>query len=104
MGKTPRTVTITLDRDEMASRGRLGGLTTWSRTPDRTAATAPARQAFLDKFRAEVRAKFAGRELTEQQITDMAVARRRLFYARLTRASVLARQARAARKAAGDAA
>lgn len=30
--------------------GRVGGLTKWAGTTDRSAATAPARQAFLDRF------------------------------------------------------
>lgn len=34
--------------------GRIGANVSWSRTEDRTARTAPARSAFLDRFEREV--------------------------------------------------
>jgi hypothetical protein len=34
--------------------GRIGAHSKWSKTPDRSAATAPARRAFLERFEREV--------------------------------------------------
>jgi hypothetical protein len=69
--------------------GRVGGFARWSRTADRTASTAPARQGLLLKFEAEIReeAEALGQRLTEKQIAQRVEARRReqLARARLAR-------------------
>jgi hypothetical protein len=39
---------------ERARYGRLGAHTRWARTADRTAATAPAREAFADRWDKQV--------------------------------------------------
>ena len=39
---------------DFALRGRIGAYTKWAQTKDRTAATAPARSAFLERFERQV--------------------------------------------------
>ncbi|MCU1490718.1 MAG: hypothetical protein JWM85_2123 [Acidimicrobiaceae bacterium] len=39
---------------QISARRRINSLLRWSAEPDRTAATAPARRAFLDRFEKEV--------------------------------------------------
>lgn len=43
-----------LDPSERAIIGRMGAHAKWAGTPDRTAATANARQAFLERFERQV--------------------------------------------------
>ena len=45
---------MTMSQDERVLRSRCAAHTRWSREPDRQAATAKARQAFLDRFEAQV--------------------------------------------------
>lgn len=76
-------------------------LTSWGRTPDRAARTAPARQAQLDRFEKAVRAEFP--DASDRQVQQMADARMRAFYVGLAKRSAAARRARkAARRTGGD--
>lgn len=45
---------MTESHAERAMRGRLGAHTRWAKEIDRTAATAPARRALLERFEREV--------------------------------------------------
>lgn len=73
-----------------ALRGRIGGYRRWVNVLDRTAATAPARQAMLDRFEREARAEHP--EATDQQIALMAEARRKAYFAMLAQKSAEARR------------
>jgi hypothetical protein len=61
----------------------------WSKEPDRTAATAPARAALETKFEDEVDPE---RELTPEERAKRVDAARRAYYARLGLASAKARR------------
>ncbi len=74
--------------------GRAGAELRWSRTPDRSTATAPARAAFTSKFEAQVRNEFPG--LPDEQITRMAEHRRKAFFLDLAAKSVASRRRRKA--------
>jgi len=74
--------------------GRIGGLTYWSHTVDRTAATAPGRAAFMGKWEREVRADPAFADATEAQVMAAADARKRAHFSRLALASARARSKR----------
>jgi hypothetical protein len=84
--------------EQRRSHARLAAFVQWSRTPDRTARTQPARDGFLRRFEDEVDPE---RRLPAEQRVKMAEAARRAFYVRLGRASG---KARAAKKGGGDAA
>ena len=60
----------------------------WKQCPDRTAATAPAREAFYRRFEDEVD---PDRKLSEAERTRRAEFARRAFYARIAAKSVAAR-------------
>lgn len=70
----------------------------WSKTPDRAAATAPARGAFLDRFVEQVRA--AHPEIPEKTVLAMAESLKKAYFCAMARKSVAARRARAASKTA----
>ena len=70
--------------------GRAGAELRWSRTPDRSTATAPARAAFTSKFEAQVRQEFP--DLPDDQITRMAEHRRKAFFLDLAARSVASRR------------
>lgn len=63
--------------------GRIGAHTRWGRTPDRTAATEPARKAAASKWVAEVRAEFP--DLDEKTVQKLADSRRRAHMTRIAR-------------------
>jgi hypothetical protein len=88
-----RFVTIVLDREEMATRGRIGAYTRWSRTPDRAAATLPARTAFASKFEAQVDPDGL---LPPEKRAELAEYARKAHFARLGRLSGAARRKAAA--------
>ncbi|MBM0275364.1 hypothetical protein [Micromonospora tarensis] len=78
-----------------SAAGKIGAHTKWGRTPDRKAATEPARKAAASKWLAEVRAEFPDLDAaTQQQLAD---SRRR---AHMTRIARLPRPRRKARPAA----
>lgn len=77
------TVTIVLDRREMAARGRVGGLTTASRH-DMSAIAKRAREGLDARFLRE-----AGGDPTKAAVL------RKLYFARLNLASVQARRRKA---------
>jgi hypothetical protein len=54
IGDTHVVASKQLTPSERAMRARLAAHERWARTPDRAAATATARQAFLDRFDREV--------------------------------------------------
>ena len=85
----------TLSRTDRALIGAIGAARRWSRTPDRSGATAPARAAFASKFEREVRDEFPS--ATDEQVATMAECRRREFYLRLAAKSVASRKRKAAR-------
>jgi hypothetical protein len=66
----------------------------WAAVEDRTAATAPARQAFRDRFLTEARERFG--DLPADELAYRAEHLRKAFYARLAVKSARARRARKA--------
>jgi hypothetical protein len=66
----------------------------WAATDDRTAATAPARQTFRDRFLAEARERFG--DLPADELARRAEHLRKAYYTRLAIASARARRARKA--------
>jgi len=72
-------------------RARLAAHTRWAREPDPSAATAPGRQAFLDRFEREVDP--AGLLPVDERARRAAHARK-AYFARLALASVQARRQR----------
>lgn len=80
-------------------RARLASHTSWSKTADRHARTAPATKASTwDRFEAEVRAEAAERgvTLTDAQLQPMVQSRRSAYYTRLSMKAAAARSAKAA--------
>jgi hypothetical protein len=77
--------------------GSIGAHTQWSRETDRTARTAGARAAFLDRFEREVDPEGA---LPAEQRAKMAANARKAYFLRLALKSA---KARAAKKGGGDA-
>lgn len=59
----------------------LAAYVQWSRTPDRTARTAPGRRAFLDRFQAEVDAKYP--DVAPEARAKMADAAMRAYFKRM---------------------
>lgn len=96
----PRPITIILDRDDLALRGRIGAYRKWANEPNPTAATAPARAAFLGKFEREVDPSGA---LTPEERLRRADFARRAHMATLARKSALARAKKAPAPAKADA-
>ncbi|MFG3702422.1 hypothetical protein ACGF5C_31750 [Micromonospora sp. NPDC047620] len=58
-----------------ATAGRIGAHKRWGKTPDRSAATEPARKAAADKWLREIQVEFPDLDLATQQ--QMADSRRR---------------------------
>lgn len=77
---------------ERSLRAQLAVHSSWAQTVDRSARTAPARQALLDKFEADVPA-----EVTDPAVrAQMAESARRAHFARLALLSAQARRRRRA--------
>jgi hypothetical protein len=68
----------------------------WAAVDDRTAATAPARQAFRDRFLTEARERFG--DLPADELAYRAEHLRKAFYTRLALKSVQSRRKRKAGK------
>jgi hypothetical protein len=73
----------------------IGNEVRWSAVDDRTAATAPARAAFRDRFLTEAREKFG--DLEPDDLARRAEHLRRAHYKRMALKSAQARRARAGR-------
>jgi len=86
---TPAEVRARADRVVIAT---IAAHTRWSRTVDRAAATAPARQALLDRFAREVDPDGTLDAATRAKLAENA---RRAYFRRLSRQGVQARQSRA---------
>lgn len=69
--------------------GSIGAHESWARTPDRSARTAPARQAFNERFEREVD---PGNTLTPAERSIRAEHLRKAYFQRLALASAKARQ------------
>jgi len=80
---------------ERTLHARIGAYESWARTIDRSARTAPARQAFHDRFMAEVDEIDREHKLSDEQRAQMADAKRKAYYARLARQGLEARRAKA---------
>lgn len=78
---------------ERVHAAKLAAHTRWSRTKDRSAATAPARQALLDKFELEVDPDGT---LDPVERAKRATNARKAYFSRLALRSAQARRARAA--------
>jgi hypothetical protein len=74
-----------------SQRGRLGAYASWAKTEDRTARTAPAARAFLDRFEREVDPE---NKLTVQERAKRAEWARKAYYQRLAMKSAAARRRR----------
>jgi hypothetical protein len=77
-----------------ATAGRIGAHVRWGNTPDRTAATEPARKAAADKWVREARAEFP--DLDEVTIQRLADSRRRAHMSRIAQLPRKRRQTKAA--------
>ena len=97
---------MSLTASEKSLRGQIGAYTSWSRTEDRSARTAPARKAALQKFEQQVdpngelspderarRAQYARKAYFKQLALKSAQARRRRESDRQAEAAELARLA-----------
>jgi hypothetical protein len=71
--------------------GRVGAYESWARTEDRSARTAPARKALIDKFEREVD---PNNELTQAERTKRAEYARKAYFTRLALKSAQARKRR----------
>jgi len=80
---------------ERSLRSQIGAHESWARTEDRSARTAKARKAALDRFEREVD---PNGELTQQERAKRAEHARKAYFARLALKSA---QARRTRKAGG---
>lgn len=86
--------------EERSRRQRMRVLKRWGNTPDRTAATAPARQALADSWLRKVREEYP--DIDDATAAKMAENRRQLFYLALQEKSIAARKARKAAGTSGD--
>lgn len=75
---------------------RIGNAVRWAACDDRTAATAPARAAFNDRFIEQAREQF-GNDLPADELARRAEQLRKAHYARLALKSAQARRARKAK-------
>ncbi|MFI6228918.1 hypothetical protein ACIBCR_16565 [Micromonospora echinospora] len=66
-----------------STAGRIGAHVRWGRTPDRRAATEPARKAAASRWVAEVRAEFP--DLDDATVQLLADSRRRAHMTRIAR-------------------
>jgi hypothetical protein len=73
----------------------MGAYRRWAKTSDRTAATAPAREAFMGRFEREVDPEGV---LPERERAQRAEAARRAYYAELALKSLAARRKRVAKR------
>jgi hypothetical protein len=93
-------VTETSSVTEAAIRsqiGRIGAHSSWAKTKDRAARTAPARKAMLDKFEREVD---PNHEVPAAERAKRVESAKKAYYARLALKSAQARR----RRSGGDAA
>jgi hypothetical protein len=88
---------VALTPEQRRSRARLAALVQWSKTPDWSARTQAARDAFMRRFEDQVD---PDRRLDPAQRARQAEMARRAYFVRIGRKSA---DARAARKAAADA-
>lgn len=87
---------MTKPTSDHVMRGRVGAYKRWAATEDRTAATAPARSAFLRRFETEVD--------PEGRLTEPERARRAYFAMRAYMADLSRRRVASRRSSAGSAA
>jgi hypothetical protein len=87
---------VTLTPQQRSQHARLARLAGWAATEDWSAATAPARAAFLSRFEREVDPHG---QLPPEDRGKRAEAARRAYFTRL---ALKSSRARAARKAGGD--
>lgn len=78
-----------------SSAARVAALERWARTPNRTAATEPARKAAEGRWLREVREQYPDVDDATAQL--MASALRRAYFVRIGRLSAAARQRRKTR-------
>lgn len=75
-------------------RAQMGAHALWAKTPDRTAVSAPGREAAEARFEKQVREQFP--HLPDNEIAKRAASARKAFYAEIQLKSARARAARAA--------
>jgi len=85
---------VTKPVGDYAMRGRIGAYRRWAATDDRTAATAPARSAFLRRFEVEVD--------PDERLTEPERARRAYFAMRAYMADLSRRRVRSRRRTEGS--
>jgi hypothetical protein len=85
---------LSTDPEMHSARGKVAANTRWSQEKDRTAATAPMRQAFLDQLREQAR-ELLGPDATDEQITKSAENLRQAHLARIRLAAIKSRRAKA---------
>lgn len=84
---------MSLTPAERSLRSQIAAHDSWSRTSDRSARTAPARKAMLDKFERQVD---PDGELTTAERSKRAAHARKAYFARLALKSAQARRRRSA--------
>jgi hypothetical protein len=92
---------VPLTPEQRALRSRIASSERWSRTADRAAATAPARQAFLDRFERQVDPDGT---LDPAERAKRAEYARKAYFARLALKSSIARSRASRANAEADAA
>jgi hypothetical protein len=80
-----------MSESELALAGRIGAYASWAKTEDRSARTAPAREAFNRRFEDEVDPE---RKLAPEVRGQRADAARKAYFARLALKSAQARRDR----------
>ncbi|WP_206188623.1 hypothetical protein [Streptomyces kanamyceticus] len=101
MSIDPLTERTGLTSEERRLRGSIAANSMWSKIEDRTAHTAAARRAFMDRFEVEVDPDGS---LSPQERATRAESARRAHFQRLALASAKARRARRTKGGASDAA
>ncbi|GIF71898.1 hypothetical protein [Asanoa siamensis] len=87
-----------LSPESRTMRARIAAHTKWANTDDPSAATAPARKAFADRFITQAREQFG--DLPEAELTRRAEHLRQAHFQRMAFRSAQARKARKAGAAA----
>jgi hypothetical protein len=90
-------VCLVNDRRDRAVVARIAAHESWARTPDRSARTAPAREAALARFEEQVDPE---RKLAPDVRAQLAESARRAYFSRLARRSVQVRRNRRLNRAA----
>lgn len=76
-----------------SSQAKIAAHTSWAKTADRSARTAPAHRGLAEKFLREAREEL-GPDATDKQVADAAESARKAHYLRMSAAGHAAKQAK----------